>query len=72
VDPTNTALVRYHFATTRSAVPVVACSACSRETVLSPAIVTENGLPGRCAHCGAGSITLATYRVEAGQVVRAP
>jgi hypothetical protein len=66
MSPETVALVRYHWATTRSAVPVATCNACAAERVLSPQVVVENGLPRRCAECGHREISITSYRVGDG------
>lgn len=56
-------MLRMQAAAAGSAVDVVHCAACGAETVTSPAVVAENGLPRRCPACVGREIEIRRYRV---------
>lgn len=57
--------LRFQAAVSGSAVDVVHCAACGEESVTSPSVVAENGLPRRCPKCVGREIEIRRYRVTA-------
>lgn len=62
------AQIRMYYAMSGGDVDVVVCPACAGETVISPAVAAENGLPGRCPKCGGRELDVRRFRVAGGTV----